>query len=110
MARCKDCFHFDVCMDYTSLKDSDFAQNFNETDILCDHFKRAADVAAVRHGKWLKTDAYPHKVYCSLCYKTYVTNEEIIAGMSWSYPSYCTEAEYCPHCGARMDGKGESDA
>lgn len=44
MANCKDCFHFDVCMDYTSLKDSKFAQEFNETDILCDHFRPAANV------------------------------------------------------------------
>ena len=61
-----------------------------------------ADVAEVKHGKWLKTDAYPHRIYCSLCYKTYVTNEESIQGRSWQHPAYCTEAEYCPHCGAKM--------
>lgn len=61
-----------------------------------------ADVTEIKHGKWLKTNAYPHKVYCSVCYKTYVENEEIIAGRGWRL-SYCTEAEYCPHCGAKMD-------
>lgn len=61
------------------------------------------DVVEVKHGKWVRTDAYPHRIYCSVCYKTYVTNEEIIQGRSW-YPAYCTEAEWCPHCGARMDG------
>lgn len=64
----------------------------------------AADVIEVKHGKWLKTDAYPHRVYCSLCFKTYVTNEEAIQGRDWQHPVYCTEAEYCPHCGAKMDG------
>ena len=68
-----------------------------------------ADVAEVKHGKWLKTDAYPHRIYCSLCYKTYVTNEESIQGRSWQHPAYCTEAEYCPHCGAKMDGTPQND-
>jgi hypothetical protein len=63
------------------------------------------DVVEVKHGEWLKTDAYPHRVYCSLCYKTYVTNEEIIRGRSDGHPTYCREAKYCPHCGAKMDLK-----
>lgn len=65
----------------------------------------AADVVEVKHGEWLKTDAYPHRVYCSLCYKTYVTNEEIIKGRSDERPAYCREAKFCPHCGAKMDLK-----
>ena len=64
----------------------------------------AADVEPVRRGKWLKTDTYPHRVYCSECYKTYVTNEEVIQGRGWA-PVYCTEAEFCPHCGAKMGGE-----
>lgn len=36
---CKDCIHYDVCMDYTTLKNSNFAQDFNGSDIICDHFK-----------------------------------------------------------------------
>lgn len=69
-----------------------------------------ADVVKVKHGEWLKTDAYPHRIFCSLCYKTYVTNEEVIQGRSFNRPAYCTEAEYCPHCGAKMDLKeGEEE-
>jgi hypothetical protein len=64
-----------------------------------------ADVVAVGHGEWLKTEAHPHRVYCSLCYKTYVTNEEVIGGRSDGHFIYCSEAEYCPHCGAKMDLK-----
>lgn len=56
------------------------------------------------HGKWLKTEAYPHRVYCSICYKSYVTNEEVIEGRgNVQHFAYCTEAEYCPHCGSKMD-------
>lgn len=69
----------------------------------------AADVAEVKHGEWLKTDAFPHKVFCSLCYRTYVTNEEVIQERNSQHPCYCTEAEYCPHCGAKMDGKEQAE-
>lgn len=36
---CKDCYYYDVCMDYTSLKESKYAQNFNGSEVNCDHFK-----------------------------------------------------------------------
>lgn len=36
---CGNCIHYDVCMDYTTLKESEFAQNFKGSDILCEHFK-----------------------------------------------------------------------
>ena len=47
----------------------------------------AADVAPVRHGKWLE-----HRTWakCSEC--------EYLIGF---------ETTYCPNCGARMDGNGE---
>lgn len=61
------------------------------------------------HGRWLKTDAYPHAVFCSVCFKNYVTNEEIIDGRSLKPPIYCTEAEYCPHCGAMMEREAVSE-
>lgn len=38
MARCRDCFHFDVCMDYTNLKESEFAQNYDVVRPICEHF------------------------------------------------------------------------
>lgn len=60
----------------------------------------------IRHGQWIRTEAYPHRVVCSECHKTYVRNENIIEGRYKGdeiVPIYCTEAEYCPHCGAKMD-------
>ena len=41
---CKDCYHYDVCMDYTSLKESEFAQNFNGSKVSCNHFKNKLQV------------------------------------------------------------------
>ena len=49
----------------------------------------AADVAPVRHGRWLYGDYYDIGDVCSEC--------------DWdsqmTHPSY----RYCPNCGARMD-------
>lgn len=47
-------------------------------------------------GKWLKTDLYPHRIYCSSCYKTYIRNEELLE--RWEFPM-----NYCPNCGAEME-------
>lgn len=51
----------------------------------------AADVAPVRHGHWINENFYTH---CSACGKTAM------------YDKYEQEVEsdYCPHCGAKMDG------
>ena len=92
MASCKGCIHFDVCMDYTSLKDSDFAQNFNETDILCDHFKRAADVVEVKHADWeiVKGSNGREKMVCTACRH----QQDLHSTFT-----------YCPNCGAIIHGR-----
>ena len=52
----------------------------------------------VVRGEWVVTDAYPHRVYCSLCYKTNVPNEEWLYEKN-DYPKYCM------WCGAKMEDK-----
>lgn len=64
----------------------------------------AADVAPVRHGRWVEyeneSDMGYH--YCSECkhqafnYDEGDCNVEILS-------------DYCPHCGARMDGGDKND-
>ena len=51
----------------------------------------SADVAPVRHGCWVKekSDVLIHW-HCSVCEKCYFLEEP--------------NADYCPHCGAKMDG------
>ena len=65
-----DCRPGERCADYQRLKEIP-----------------AADVAPVRHGKWLE-----HRTWakCSEC--------EYLIGF---------ETTYCPNCGARKDGNGE---
>ena len=52
----------------------------------------AADVAPVRHGRWVNESFY---TYCSVC------------GNMAIYDKYGQEVEsdYCPNCGAKMDGE-----
>lgn len=63
----------------------------------------AADVVEVRHGRWLTTDAYPHHLYCSVCYKTYAKNAKWVNELD-------LPTNYCPNCGARMDKEDEHEA
>ena len=58
----------------------------------------ATDVAEVRHGRWLTTDAYPHHLYCSVCYKTYAKNAKWVNELD-------LPTNYCPNCGALMEKK-----
>lgn len=59
----------------------------------------------VRHGRWLRGSAYPHHIFCSVCYATYIPNDEIPLWKSESY--FNVPRNYCPYCGAKMDGGGE---
>ena len=56
------------------------------------------DAVPVVRGGGVVTDAYPHRVYCSLCYKTNVPNEEWLYEKN-DYPKYCM------WCGAKMGDK-----
>ena len=56
------------------------------------------DAVPVVRGGWIVTDAYPHRVYCSVCYKTNIPNEEWLFEKN-EYPKYCM------WCGAKMEDK-----
>ena len=85
---CSDCIHFDVCY-----KIEHFGRDLEDTSP-CKQFI-SKDVAPVRHGCWVKEkyDVLLHW-HCSVCEKCYFLEEP--------------NADYCPHCGAKMDG-GEGE-
>ena len=61
----------------------------------CIRYMDAADVAPVRHGRWI-LDEKRYVIYCSEC----------SAPVSY-YPNIKDvreENHYCPNCGCRMDG------
>lgn len=59
----------------------------------------AADVVPVRHGRWQITECYPHNVYCSECHKRFAQTHWAV----WEDGSL--PRDYCPNCGAKMDGE-----
>ena len=63
----------------------------------------AAPVVEVRHGRWMTTDAYPHHLYCSVCYKTYAKNAKWVNELD-------LPTNYCPNCGAQMGKEDEHEA
>lgn len=59
----------------------------------------AADVAPVRHAKWeLIDECINEGVYCSNCHKK-------IYRARAEYANQKVKSNYCPNCGAKMDGK-----
>lgn len=71
-------------------------------DALIEKFNEAveemptADVAPVVHGRWIEQEKYTFGVMydCSICGDRILDN-----GHAWNY---------CPNCGARMDGGSEN--
>ena len=57
-----------------------------------------ADVAPVRHAKWeLIDECINEGVYCSNCHKK-------IYRARAEYANQKVKSNYCPNCGAKMDG------
>lgn len=63
----------------------------------------AVDAEPVRHGRWVcKTMASLDDVYyCSVC------GAEAIGYDGYNGFYYSVDSDYCPHCGATMDGGNE---
>ena len=62
----------------------------------------AADVVEVRHGEWAwgKQNGQ-YGIWCTNCGAGWVDSENA----EW----IAHEHDYCPKCGAKMDGKGEGE-
>ena len=93
---CNKCIHYNVCCDWTSKEAIDATDEAveNGTCSGCNHFKPTADVVEVRHGEWVvkklnnpfyESKKAPHCSECNyMCFIRY---------------------DYCPNCGAKMDGE-----
>lgn len=61
----------------------------------CGNFIPAVDVVEVRHGKWIRDSLTGH-ISCSNCKMTAPGDCEL---------EDFYESDFCPNCGAKMDGK-----
>ena len=76
------------------------------------------DAAEVVHGKWLY-DSGSERYFCSACneYALSATTNEQVADYDWEenlvyHIEVITKefwTDYCPHCGAKMDGDGNGN-
>lgn len=54
-----------------------------------------------KRGEWKTTDAFPHRVYCSNCFRTYVPSDRWQIWVDKPGEGGL-ERNYCPSCGAKM--------
>lgn len=83
--------------------DRPWLQRGHEIAVIAVNDAPTADVAPVVHGKWIRGRAYPHHIFCSNCYRTYVPNDET---EMWKDQTRLPR-NYCPECGAKMDEVSE---
>lgn len=74
------------------------SQNFSAIDVTTIQNFTAADVAPVVHSSWEEIKDVPHGIWdyhfkCRYC------------GGNTPQAAYVVAPDYCPNCGAKMDGK-----
>ena len=91
-SHCGDCMFFDECIPRAKCI-YDTAHDLIEND----------DSMPVVHGHWRSIDAderdYAIEFECSVCQRD----------IELSYYDTDCDYDFCPHCGARMDDRGEQD-
>ena len=76
---CKDCIHFEMC-NRTDMKD-------------CPHFEDRSQFVKAVHGRWEKASEKMPIYRCSICKdRNLFRNGDNVF------------SNYCPNCGAKMDG------
>ena len=89
MANCKDCLHCDVCAHrYEKLCKGTKIEDLNHA---CTKFKDRTKYVEVAHGHW---ETHGDIAVCNLCHSHIVAEQGT------------AELNYCPNCGAKMDGDG----
>ena len=93
--KCGDCIHVEICERNPIL--TEFSR---ENPAYCKKIMKAADVATVRHGRWIQPH-WKNSNYCCNCSEC--GREAMHADYQWDkkgiYP-------LCPYCGAIMDKEG----
>ena len=89
-----------IAESYKPQNGSSFCRNRGIADYIAEDISMIpyADVAPVRHGQWICKRKGYEEYECSVCH-----------GMDSNCSDYyadhvVTEQEYCPFCGAKMDG------
>lgn len=66
-----------------------------------------ADVAPVRHGRWIVGDSLPmHDIAGNLSWGNWYTCNQC-EFKTYAIERHITQYNYCPNCGAKMDGDAD---
>lgn len=98
MKTCKDCLHFKVC-EYEGVYFEDVAietTTGNDIEDLCPLFENKADFVEAKHGVWIEVN----QTGKNSRHIKYTTKQCSVCG----YWNGRRKTNYCPHCGAKMDG------
>lgn len=55
-----------------------------------------------KKGRWIRGGSYPHHIFCSACYATYVPNDEWNIWKTDGTDCWRLPRKFCPNCGAEM--------
>ena len=93
--KCDRCIHNRVCKDKPPESYPQFMINI--MTYKCENYINNTDVQPVKHGRWLTWDDSGF-TKCSCCNSEYYIADLQEVGESEGF------VEFCPNCGARMDG------
>ena len=102
---CNECIHNGVC----GLQEHCFDIELQLKEFGCDDFKPTADVVEVRHGEWVLEHETYGQMMCSVCGKECPTERKPDPYEECRMTNFYIKSNYCPNCGAKMDGKGDND-
>ena len=90
MTLCEKCIHGEICADRGWMDEGD-----ERALVECCNFKNKEDFVEVKHGEWIDRDEsyWETRCTCSNCNKDGITID-----------GYPVHTDYCPNCGAKMDG------
>lgn len=59
---CRDCIHYDVCKDFFYEQMKRFSQDFNESEVVCEHFKDKTRIIELPMSvaEWLRKELAEH--------------------------------------------------
>lgn len=100
MVTCNNCYHYEACKKIFQIAFKDFTNYIFVKG--CELYKSTADVAEVKHGEWATIEIDKRKrtrlVECTEC-NCVMELDSIVFGIYYNY---------CPCCGAKMDGKDDA--
>lgn len=70
--------------------------------VLTEWIDKRPTIEERKTGRWIRGGSYPHHIFCSACYATYVPNDEWDIWKTDGMDCWRLPRKFCPNCGADM--------